>query len=133
MSLLASDRWRVVLGAAVVLAALFALVTADLLAVVRSPFAASPGEVYGVLVPVIMIVVGLSFVFGSETSVHESFTLGGGVVVAVIAVYLLVSVGLVATGHTGWVPLTHLAISASGAIVFAYSVFRGRPVGPGSA
>lgn len=132
MSLVASDRRRVVMGAAVVLAAVFALVTADPLAVVRSPFAAAPREVFGVLVPGIMIVVGLSFVFGSETSVHESFTLGGGVVVAVIAVYLLVSASLVAMGHTGWVSLMHLAISAGGAFVVAYSVLLGRPIGQGS-
>lgn len=132
MSWVAADRRRVVIGAVGVLAGGFALLAGEPLAVVRSPLAASPREVFAVLVPAIIVVVGLTMVFGTETPVHESFTLSAAVLPFVIAVYLLVAVALVARGHTGWVTLSHLAVAAGGASVLAYSVFRGRPVGPGS-
>ena len=100
----------------------------DPLEVVRSPSSAPPRAVFEVVVPGLVLVVALDALFGSETPVHEGFTLSHGLVTAAVVVYFLVAVAYVLAGDTGWVVLVHLAIAGGALLVAAYSLVRGEPI-----
>lgn len=73
--------------------------------------AITPQTVFGVLATLIVIVVALGRLFGSDQSVQEGWTLTHAAVAGVWALYLLAGLGLVLTGFTGWVVLGNLTVA----------------------
>lgn len=78
----------------------------------------TPTTVFGTIAPLIVVVVALGRLFGSETLVTEEITLTHLAVVVVWAVYLLAGLALLSAGFTGWVVLVNVAIAVSGGLIF---------------
>jgi hypothetical protein len=92
--------------------------------IVAPPYTLTPRTVYGVIAPLIVVVVALGQLFGSDTPVGEKITLTHVAIGITWAIYLLAGVALVIAGYTGWVVLGNLAIAISAGLIFGYLYTR---------
>lgn len=82
------------------------------------PAALTPRPVFGVLVPLLAVVVSLGHLFGSDQPVQEGWTLTHVALAGVWGLYLLAGLVLVSAGFTGWVVLGNLTIAIAAGLAF---------------
>jgi hypothetical protein len=84
----------------------------------------TPRIVFGTIAPLIVVVVALGRLFGSETLVTDEITLTHLAVAAVWAVYLIAGLALLSAGFTGWVVLVNVAVAVGAGLIFGYLYSR---------
>lgn len=102
----------------VLVAAVASLAVSEGQNLASEPTALTPQTVYGVLAALIVAVVALGQLFGSNQPVQEGWTFTHMVIAGVWALYLLSGLILVLAGFTGWVVLGNLAIAILAGIIF---------------
>ena len=80
----------------------------------------TPETVFGTIHPLIVVVVALGRLFGSETPVTDEVTPIHLAIAAVWAIYLLAGLALLSAGFTGWVVLVNVAAAVAGGLIFGY-------------
>ena len=84
----------------------------------------TPDTMFGIIAPLIVVVVALGQLFGSRTPVSEGITLTHLAIASVWVVYLLAGIGLVSVGYTGWMVLLNLLVAVSAGLIFGYLYSR---------
>lgn len=111
---------RAALYAVVVVATIASFAVSQGLTLFTGPGKLNPRLVFGVLATLIVVVVALGRLFGSDQTVQEGWTLTHIAVASVWTLYLFSGLGLVLSGFTGWVVLGNLAIAVVAGLAFWY-------------
>lgn len=104
--------------------ALVAAVGSFAVTIASEPLTFTPRTVFGVTATLIVVVVALGGLFGSNTPVREGVTYAHLALVLVWLVYLFAGVALVLAGFTEWVVLSNLAIAVGAGLLFGYLYTR---------
>lgn len=116
---------RTLLYVAVLIAAVGSFAVSQGQTIFNQPMTITPETVFGVIATLIVVVVALGQLFGSDTPVNEEITFTHLAVATMWAIYLLAGVVLVVTGNTGWVVLANLLIAVGAGLLFGYLYTRG--------
>lgn len=86
--------------------------------VVAAPAMITPNTVFGVLATLLVAVVSLGRLFGSDQSVQEGWTFTHGLIAGIWALYIVAGLMLILVGFTGWVVLGNLTIAIVAGVTF---------------